>query len=93
MDPNIEIDLLGVNQIGAEAGNQQNCDGRTIPWLQDTVAVQAWNAWNPTYRDVVILDKDNIPVDVFNLTTYDLSDPTNYAELRTRLLTALAASP
>ena len=54
-------------------------------------AVQAWAAWAPVYRDVVILDRNNIPVDVFNLTVNDLGVPANYAELRRRLLAALAA--
>ena len=30
--------ILGVNAAGQEAGNALMCDGRTLPWLQDTQA-------------------------------------------------------
>ena len=49
-----------------------------------------WAAWGVNYRDVVVLDGDNIPVAVYNLTIHDLSDPANYDALRTMLLDAAA---
>jgi hypothetical protein len=87
-NPGTIIRLLGCNQIGAEAGNDENCAGRDLPWLQDTIDQHVWTQWQVTYRDVVILDADNIPVDVYNLTTYDLANPANYAELKARLRAA-----
>ncbi|MGH7163514.1 MAG: hypothetical protein ACREID_08515 [Planctomycetota bacterium] len=85
-NPATEIRILGVNSLGAESGNQQMCDGRVLPWLQDVVAVQAWNAWGANVDDVVVVDRDNLPVAVYNLLQHPLSDPVNYAELRQILL-------
>jgi hypothetical protein len=77
--------LLGVNQIGAESGNETTCDGRSIPWLQDTAQQQVWQKWEVVYRDVIILDGENKRVSVFNLTTYDLAQPANYDSLKSLL--------
>ena len=79
------IRILGVNQIGAESGNDANCTDRDVPWLQDTAAEQTWVLWAVAYRDVVILDKNNVPVAVYNLTLHDLGDPASYAELKALL--------
>lgn len=87
-DPSIDVRILGLNAIGREAGNAENCAGRTIPWLQDTQLDHVWDDWAIAWRDVVILDRDNVPVDVYNLTTYDLSVPANYDELKARILAA-----
>ena len=87
-EPGINVQVLGVNQIGAEAGNAENCDGRTIPWLQDTSTDQVWLSWAVTYRDVVILDDTGVQVDVYNLSTHDLRVQANYDELKARILAA-----
>ena len=86
--PALPVRILGVNAAGEEDGNAQFCAGRLLPWLQDTWVVNAWSAWHVTYRDVVILDPENVVLQVYNLTTHDLSNPTNYAELRDILLGA-----
>jgi hypothetical protein len=83
--------ILGVNGAGYESGNDVTCQGRDIPWLQDTVAEHMWTQWGITYRDVLILNRANEPVGVYNLTTYDLADPANYATLRDMILAAQAA--
>jgi len=80
------VRILGVNGIGLESGNTLVCEGRDLPWLQDTVDEHVWSQWQVTYRDVVILDGANVPVGVYNLTDHDLADPANYAELRALLL-------
>jgi len=82
----VDIEILGVNQIGHEAGNPGMCDGRDLPWLQDTPEQHVWSQWRVTYRDVVILDRDNAVAAVFNLTEHDLADPAEYAALRDLLL-------
>jgi hypothetical protein len=64
------------------------CQGRTLPWLQDTPTVNVWGSWRVTWRDVVVLDADNKIVRVYNLTDNDLHDPAKYAELRGILLSA-----
>jgi hypothetical protein len=82
------VQLLGVNAVGQEAFNDLMCQGRVLPWLQDTPAQDVWTRWGVTWRDVVILGPDNSRVTVFNLTTHDLSDTTNYHALKRLLLAA-----
>lgn len=79
------VNILGINEAGHESGNEINCDGRVIPWLQDTVDEDAWRKWNITFRDVVILDPDNSPVAVYNLSTYNLAVTANYDSLMSLL--------
>lgn len=88
----LEIRILGVNGAGLESGNDAICDGRSIPWLQDEADVNAWELWDVTYRDVIILDAENRPVGVYNLTEHDLGNSENYAELRKLLIDAAAGS-
>jgi len=92
-NPATRIRIAGSNRIGAESGNDLMCDGRDLPWVQDTVDAQAWASWNVTYRDVVVLDEDNVPVAVYNLTEHSLSDPANYEELKAILLAAAGEQP
>ena len=80
------ISILGINKIGSESGNSAICNGRDIPWLQDTVNDEVWLEWQVTYRDVLILDENNVPVAVYNLTQHDLNNPSNYAALKALLL-------
>lgn len=85
-NPSTSIRLLGIDEIGAEAGNDLITDGRDIPWLQDVPDEDVRTEWQATYRDVVILDRDNGRAAVYNLTEHDLSDPANYAALKSLLL-------
>jgi len=86
------VSILGVNLSGLESGNSIICQGRTIPWLQDNPQIDAWGKWNAAWRDVVVLDGENHVIAVYNLTTYGLGDPANYAYLRDLLVHA-ASSP
>jgi len=86
--PPTPVQILGVNAAGEEAGNDIICAGRFLPWLQDTLEQNVWGAWHVTWRDVVILDRENRVLHVYNLTTHDLANPTNYAALRDLLLGA-----
>jgi hypothetical protein len=79
------IHILGINQFAAVTGNVQNCDGRDIPWLQEDTLSNVQGQWGAQYRDVVILDADNVPVAVYNLTAHDLADAANYDELKALL--------
>src|SRR5947209_4264631 len=82
------VRLLGVNGEGLESGNPQMCQGRTLPWLQDVAGKDVWTSWAVTYRDVVILNTDNSKITSYNLTSHDLSDTTNYNELKRTLIAA-----
>ena len=82
----LPVKIFGVNGIGHEGGNADNCNGRTLPWLQDVAGVDVWTLWNVTYRDVILLNADNEVVDVYNLTSNDLANPANYEALRNMLV-------
>ncbi len=86
MTPNPGIQILGINEVGEEAGNVSICDGRDTPWLQETPTELAWTPWDVTWRDVVVLDRANQSIAVFNLTEKPLSNADNYQELKTLLL-------
>lgn len=81
--PELDIQILGVNGVGREDGNDWISSGRDIPWLQDvdTGGSDVWSDWDIAYRDVAIVDRDNAMVTTFNLTTYDLGNPANYNAL------------
>ncbi len=82
------VHILGVNEIGQESGNAAMTAGRDLPWLQDVPAADVWKSWNVTFRDVVILDQENFPIAVYNLTIHDLGDANNYAELKALFVAA-----
>jgi len=78
----VEVKIIGVNGIGLESGNAAVCANRDLPWLQDVAEQSAWVSWNVVWRDVWILNTDNEPVAVYNLTQHNLADPAQYAELK-----------
>ncbi len=86
-----DVQILGVNQIGHESGNESACIGKDLPWLQETAQQPIWTPWDITYRDVVILDGSNRKVSTYNLTNQDLSQPGNYAALKALLRAAAEA--
>jgi hypothetical protein len=82
----VAIQIHGVNGAGHETGNAETCANRTLPWLQDTSQENVWSKWSVTYRDVLILDGQNRPVAVFNLTLNNLATAAAYDSLKTLLL-------
>lgn len=95
--PALNIQLIGVNKVGKEAGNEVASEGRDIPLLQDVDAdsdgdSDVWSLWNVQWRDVVIMDTHNTNVGTYNLTTYGLAEPENYASLREMLVDAAMQS-
>lgn len=57
-----------------------------MPWLQDTFAENVQADWGVTYRDVLILDPLNRPLEpAFNLTSQSLADPVIREQLKNRL--------
>jgi len=86
MPNNPNIHILGVNQVGQESQNELNCEGRDIPWLQETATSLVWVPWDVVYRDVVLVDGNNKRVAAFNLTDNSLAVAANYEALRAMLL-------
>jgi hypothetical protein len=95
--PELDIQILGVNQFGFAEDNDLMTDGVDIPWLQDIEDEEggsdAWLRWGVTLRDVVILDADNQVVGTYNLTEHDLEWPPYYDELRQMLIDAAIPEP
>lgn len=84
-NPETGIAILGVNEAGY-GNNEAICEGRDLPWLQDTQEDDWWGTWEITFRDVVILNRDGNEEAVFNLTEHDLGNPKNYAAFKALLL-------
>lgn len=84
-----QIQLLAVNGAGYESGMTTMAALGDLPIVQDTASEDVWTQWAVTYRDVVILDADNEVVGVFNLTSNNLADSTNYATLKGMLTGAV----
>jgi hypothetical protein len=76
-----DIAIVGINEAGRDEGNEQFCDGRDLPWLQDTATDDVWGEWGISYRDVVVLDAAGDTHGVFNLTNNDLGDQVAHDEL------------
>lgn len=94
--PDLDVQLLAVNERGHESGNALATEGRELPWLQDVDANQdgfsdAWHLWEVTWRDVVILNGENEKVGVYNLTPNDLAEPNNFNTLKEMLVEAAQA--
>ncbi|MCP4194135.1 MAG: hypothetical protein GY768_26290 [Planctomycetaceae bacterium] len=96
--PDLDIQILGMNPVGHEIGNADTTEGRDIPWLQDVDLdgddqSDTWlTTWPGTYRDVVIVDANNVAVDVFNLTTNSLEETDGYNALRQMLIDVAEAT-
>ena len=67
-------------------GNEGMVVDKNLPWLQDNAEQNVWASWDPTYRDVIILDDENHFVSAFNLTLNQLSDLSNREELKILLI-------
>jgi hypothetical protein len=87
-NPDLNVELLGINRVGNEAFNPLVTAANVLPWLQDTVEQNVWTRWDVTYRDVRVLDGANRVRSVFNLTVNSLGDPQHYATLKQLLLDA-----
>ena len=92
-NPKVPIRLIGVNEDGHQLGSPSMTTGRTLPWLDEGPMDNVWLSWNVTFRDVVVLDAQNRPVAVFNLTTNNLALPADYNALRDLLLNVANSQP
>jgi hypothetical protein len=78
-NPGSRIRILAVNDAGHESGVPSAVGAdRTLPLLQDAPEVSAWTLWGVAYRDVVVLDGENRPLGVFNLTERSLDHRPEY---------------
>ena len=87
--PGVALEILSVNQPGREASVAGLAERGPLSILQDTAADDVWGKWAVTYRDVVVLDRENRRVAVYNLTQHDLGVAENYQAMRQILLDSL----
>lgn len=96
---NLDIQIFGINEFGYEAGNELIPDVSDLPWLQDVDengdgVSDVWTTqWNVVYRDVVIVDQNNMKLGAFNVTEHNLADAENYATLKQALAHVADANP
>ncbi len=90
--PNSRIAILGVNKKGF-GSNESICEGRDIPWLQDTIVANWWCAWEVASRDVIILDWNGDRVGVFNLKKHDIIDDVEFEALIDLLIDTAEGMP
>ena len=84
--PDLGVVLLAVNEAGYSSGLEAISGEGDLAVLQDDAAADVWATWAVEYRDVVIVDATNEAVHTFNLTTHDLREGENYAELKAILI-------
>jgi hypothetical protein len=90
--PDAGISILGVNEAGLEAANEDMCEGRDIPWLQDTEAADWWGEWNVEWRDMIVVGADGEPTgQVVNLSSPGLGDADEYVAVKNMILDAAGA--
>ena len=85
--PELNIDIIGINEFGEESDNIAITSGRDLPWLQDVDNNQngqsdVWrDLWQINQRDVVVVNGNNEIVEVYNLTINDLANSVNFNRL------------
>lgn len=85
-NPELNIEILGVNMVQDAPYNPLVTAVRTLPWLQATAQEDPWDSWGVTWRDVRILDSQNRLKGILNLTAADLRVPSNYLALKEMFL-------
>ncbi len=84
----VPVQIIAVNQVGHESGTPMFTSNRDLPMVQETAALDVWDLWKVTYRDVVILDENNERLDAYNLTQNNLAVQANYDALKAMLVAA-----
>ena len=64
-----------------------------LPLVQDTTNYNVWSSWEVAQRDVWVLDGENMPYAVVNLSMYSLSTPANFHGLKDLLIGAAEGAP
>ena len=86
--PELGISLLAIDAVGHDGGFPDLAKVGDLPCVQDTAKDDVWGSWGATWRDVYVLNAENEVTAVYNLTTYSLDDPKNYATLEALLIAA-----
>jgi hypothetical protein len=87
LTPPAPIQVVVVNEIGAEAGTASTLSGRSLPFVQDSAAAHVWMNWGASRYQLWLVDGMGRRVDVVDLSHFSLVDPSNATQMQTRLLT------
>lgn len=88
MTPPAPIQLVVINQVGAESATSQVLRDRAVPFVQDTAAARVWATWGANIRELWIVDGMGRRVEVIDLTTHSLLDPGQATNIESRILAA-----
>lgn len=80
------MEVIGVNQQGQSTYNDSVTSSSGLPWLQDTAELGIWSAWEVAYRDVRVVTTQTELGSVYNLSSHNLADADNRAEMKQLLL-------
>lgn len=86
LTPAAPIQIVVVNEIGAESATRSVIEGRSLPFVQDVTAARVWRAWGAALRQLWIVDGQGRRVEVIDITTRPLTDPSNATAVQSRLL-------
>lgn len=87
LSPPAPIQVVVVNEIGAESATASVLRDRTLPFVQDSATARVWASWGASRYQLWIVDGQGRRLEVLNLSTAPLTDPTNATRVQTRLLT------
>ncbi len=76
------IKLLSINKADAESGVSAFTESHALPMVQDTSELGVWDAWGAVWRDVYIVDEDNVHIATYNLTSHSLATEENFEALK-----------
>lgn len=86
LTPPAPIQIVVINEIGAEAGTSSVLMGRSLPFVQDSATARVWSTWGASRYQLWLVDGMGRRLEVLNLSSAPLTDPTNATQLQTRLL-------
>jgi hypothetical protein len=87
--PDKTFHIVAVNLLGNTGWEEEFASSSlSLPMVQDNDLDLIWDTWGGEWRDVMILDDENNLSAQYNLTDYNLSDPTNYENLKVLFLEA-----
>ncbi len=84
----LDIQILSINKSGAESGVSSFTSDHALPMVQDTTELGVWDAWDATWRDVYLVDEDNVHIGTVNLTGHSLGTTEHYDELKNMFIEA-----
>ena len=84
----LDVQILSINKVAAEAGVSSFTSDHALPMVQDTDELGVWDEWDATWRDVYIVNEDNVHIGTVNLTGFSLSSDTNYEEVKNMFIEA-----